>query len=95
MYGVQLMESGKRKTHTMMCLRRKESDASKRKPGWQALSDFVVPLIDGAGLQARRLVQIASVSQYQRFALRTRTGALTSGSSGSTNTPLRSAFADH
>ena len=89
------MESGKRQTHTMMCLRRKESDTSKRKPGWQALSDFVVPLIDGAGSQASRLVQVASVPQYQRFALRTSTGALTSGSSGSTNTPLRYAFAAH
>ena len=95
MYGVQLMESGKRKARTMKWLRSRKSDALSRKPGWQAFSDFVASFIGGAVSQARRLVQVASASQLQGFALRTSTCALTSGSSGSTNTPLRSAFAAH
>jgi hypothetical protein len=89
------MERGKRQTHTMMRLRRRKSDASKGKPGWQAFSDFVASLSGGAGSQAHRLVQVASMSQHQWFALRISTCALTSGSSGSTNSPLRSAFVAH
>jgi hypothetical protein len=77
------MESDKRQEHTMMYLRRRKSDASSRNPGWQALSDFVASLTGGAVSQARRLVQVASMSQHQGFALRTSTCALTSGSSGS------------
>jgi hypothetical protein len=77
------MESGKQKARTMKWLRRSESDASSRKPGWQALSDFVVSLIGGAVSQARRLVQVARMSQHQWSALFTNTCALTSGSSGS------------
>ena len=95
MYGVQIIERGKRHARAMMCLRRRKSDASMYKPGWQAFSDFVAPLIGGAGSRASRLVQVASVSQHQGFALRTSTCSLTSGSSGSTNTPLLSAFAAH
>ena len=95
MYGAQFLESGKRLTRTMMCLRRKESDASTRKPGWQALSDFVVPIIVGAASLARRLLHVASASQFQWPALCTNTCALTSGSSGSTNSPLRYAFVAH
>jgi hypothetical protein len=83
MYGAEFMESGKRQEHTMMYLRRRESDALSRNPGWQALSDFVALLLGGAGSQVRRLVQFASMSQHQWFALRTSTCALTSGSSGS------------
>jgi len=95
MYGVQVNESGLRQARTMMRLRREESDAAKGKPGWQAFSDFVASLLGGASSQASRLVQVASVSQHQGFALRTSTCALTSGSSGSTNTPLRSVFVAH
>jgi hypothetical protein len=89
------MERGKRQARTVMRLRRKKFNASKYKPGRQASSDFVAPLLGGTSSQASRLVQVASVSQLQGFALRTSTCALTSGSSGSTNTPLRSAFAAH
>jgi hypothetical protein len=95
MYGAQIIESGKRQARTVMRLRRKEFDASKYKPGWQVLSNFVASFLGGAGSQVSRLVQVASVSQYQGFVLRTSTCALTSGYSGSTNTPLRSAFAAH
>ena len=77
------MERGKRKARTMKWLRRRGSDASGRKPGWQALSDFVVPLISGAISQARRLVQLVSMVQPQNYTLRTSTCALTNGSSGS------------
>ncbi len=77
------MERGKRQEQTMLRLRRRKSDASKGKPGWQAFSDFVAPLLGGAGSQARRLVQVASMSQHQGFALHARTCALTSGSSAS------------
>jgi hypothetical protein len=70
------MERGKRQAHTMMRLRRRKFDASKSKPEWQAFSDFVASLICGAGSQARRLVQVASVSQHQGFALRISTYAL-------------------
>ena len=66
----------------MMCLRRRESDASMHKPGWKAFSDFVTSLLGCAGSQASRLVHVASVSQHQGFALRTSTCALTSVSSG-------------
>lgn len=95
MYGAQSMERGKRKTRTMKWLRRKVSDASSRKPGWKAFSDFVAPLISGTNSQARRLVQVASMLQPQSHVLRTNTCALTSGSSGSTNSTLRYAFAAH
>jgi hypothetical protein len=95
MYGAQIKEGMERQARTVMRLRRKNSDASKSKPGWQASSDFVAPLLGGTSSLACRLVQVASVSQLQGFALRTSTCALTSGSSGSTNTPLRSAFAAH
>jgi hypothetical protein len=95
MYGAQIKERMERQARTVMRLRRKNSDASKNKPGWQASSDFVAPLLGGTSSLACRLVQVASVSQLQGFALRTSTCALTSGSSGSTNTPLRSAFAAH
>jgi hypothetical protein len=95
MYGAQIIESGKRQARTVMRLRRKEFDASKYKPGWQAFSNFVASFLGGAGSLASRLVQVASVSQYQGFVLRTSACALTSGYSGSTNTPLRSAFAAH
>ena len=83
MYGVQIMESGKRVARTMKWLRRKEADASKGKPGWQAFSDFVASLLGGAGSQASSLVVVVSVSQHQGFELCTITCALTSGSSGS------------
>jgi len=89
------VKSGNRQALAMMRLRRMESDASKGKQGWQAFSDFVVPLLVGAGSQARRLVQVASKSKHQWLALRISTCALTSGSSGSTNSPLRSAFVAH
>jgi hypothetical protein len=89
------MERGSRQARTMMRLRRMKFDASKYKPGRQVFSDFVAPLIGGADSQASRLVQVASVSQHQGFALRTSTFALTSGSSGDTNTPLRSTFTAH
>jgi len=95
MYGVQIIERGKKQVRAMMRLRRKKLDASKYKPGRKAFSDFVAPLLGGAGSQARRLVQVASVSQHQGFAHRTSTCALTSGSSGSTNSPLRSVFVAH
>jgi hypothetical protein len=83
MYGAQNKKSGKSKVSAMMCLRRKKFDASKSKPGWQALSDFVASLIGGAVSQARHLVQVARLSQHQGSALCTSTCALTSGSSGS------------
>jgi hypothetical protein len=95
MYGAQIVESGNRQAHAMMRPRRNEIDASKCKPGWRAFSDFVVSLLGGAASLDGLLVQVVSVSQYQGFVLRTNTCALTSGSSGSTNTPLRSAFAAH
>jgi hypothetical protein len=95
MYGAQNKNSGKIKDRAMMYLRGKKLDASKGKQGWQAFNDFVVPLLVGAGSQARRLVQVASKSQHQWLALRISTCALTSGSSGSTNSPLRSAFVAH
>jgi hypothetical protein len=79
MYGVQIKESGKRQVRAMMCLRRKVSDASKGKPGWKAFSESVLPLIGGAGSQARHLTQVSSASQHQWPALRTSTCALTSG----------------
>lgn len=77
------MESGKGKARTMKWLRRRKSDASSHKPGWKAFSDIVAPLISGANSQARRLVQVASMSQLQWPARRTNNCALTSGSSGS------------
>jgi hypothetical protein len=83
MYGAQIKESGKQQACAMMYLRRKEFDASKGSPVWQASSDFMAPIIGGASSQVRRLEQVASMSQLQRFALRTNTCALTSGSSGS------------
>jgi hypothetical protein len=89
------MESGNRQARAMMRLRRKKFDASKYKPGWQAFSDFAASLAGGAGSQASRLVRVASKSQHQWFTLRISTCALPSGSSGSTNTPLRSAFVAH
>jgi hypothetical protein len=92
---MHLIESGKRQARTEMRFRRKEFDASKNKPGWQALSNFVASFLGGAGLLGSRLAQVAGVSQYQGFVLRTSTCVLTSGYSGSTNTPSRSAFAAH
>lgn len=89
------MERGKRQAPTMMRLRRMKLDASKYKPGRKAFSDFVASLLGGASSQASRLVQVANVSLHQWFVLRTSTCALTSGSSGSTNTPLRSVFVAH
>jgi hypothetical protein len=83
MYGVQNIENDERKARAMKWLRRRGSDASSRKPGWQALSDFVASLIGGAVSRASRLVQVASMSQHQGYALCTSTCALTSGSSGS------------
>ena len=65
MYGVQINESGMRHARTMMRLRRAKSDAATGKPGRQAFSDFVAPLSGGAGLQARRLVQVASMPIIQ------------------------------
>ena len=89
------MESGNRQAHTMMRLRGSQSDASKHKPGWQAFSEFVAPLIGGAGLLLRRLVWAGIASQHQWSVLRANTCALTSGSSGPANSPLRYAFAAH
>ena len=83
MYGAQSMERSKQKVRTMKCLRRRKSDASSCKPGWQALSGFVASLIVGAVSRASRLVQVARMSKHQGFALRPYTCALTSGSSGS------------
>jgi hypothetical protein len=77
------MERAKLQAHTMMRLRRNEIDASSRKPGWQAFSEFAASLIRGASSQARRLVQVASMPQLQGNVPRTKTCALTSGSSGS------------
>jgi hypothetical protein len=65
MYGVQIVECGKWQARTMMRLRRKQSDASKRKPGRQVFSESEGPLFGGAGLQARRLVQIARAAEIQ------------------------------
>lgn len=79
------MESAKWMARTMKSLRRRKYDASSSKPGWQASSDFVVPLLGGAGSQARHLVQVVSMSQIQGSTLCTGTCALTSGSSGSQN----------
>lgn len=95
MNGAQIKASDNRQARSMMRLHRKEYDVSKRKPGLKAFSERGVPLLGGASLVARRLVRIASASQYQWAALRTCTCALTSGSSGSTNSPLRSAFVAH
>jgi hypothetical protein len=89
------MERGKWQACAMMRLCRKKSDASKCIPVWDAFSDFEVPLICGAGSMVSRSAQIASASQHQWLALRTSTCGLTSGSSGSANSPLRSAFAAH
>lgn len=89
------MERGKQQERTMMCLCRMRIDASKIKPGWKAFSDFVVSLIGGAGSQASRLAQVENESQHQEISLCINSGVLTSGSSGSPNTPLRYAFAAH
>ena len=77
------MESGSLKACAMKWLRRRGSDGSGRKPGWKVLSDYVALFIGGAESQGRRLMQVASMSQFQGHVLRTNTCALTSGSSGS------------
>lgn len=76
MYGAQILVSSNRQVHTMMLLRRMESDASRSKPGWKAFSDSVVPLLGGAKSQASYLVQVASKSQHQWLTLRTSSGVL-------------------
>lgn len=95
MNGAKLKSSANLQARSRMRLRGIASDASNLKPGWQAFSDFVAPLIRSAVLQARHLVQVVSMSQHQRPTLCTNTCALTSGSSGAANTALRYAFAAH
>ncbi len=88
MYGVQIKDSGNRKVRTMMRLRRNESDTSMCNPGWQAFSESVVSLFVAANYKVWCLLRVAGEFCVQGFALRTNTCALTSGSSGSTNSPL-------
>jgi hypothetical protein len=76
------MESGKQKARTLKWLRRRRSDASGRKPRWQAFSDFVVPLTGVASSQVGRLAQIGRSSSRQTHALRLNVGALTNRSFG-------------
>jgi hypothetical protein len=95
MHGAQTKESGTRKVCTIMRLRGNESAASTYKPGWQAFSEREVPLIVGAGSQSSRLPQLATASKQQCYVAPLSMGALTSGSSGPANSPLRYAFAVH
>ena len=95
MYGALNMERGKRKANAMMRLRRKNSDASMLLPGWKAFSGVAALFIAVANLQVSQFAGVDNASNSQGHILRTSTCALTSGSSGPANSPLRYAFAVH
>jgi hypothetical protein len=78
-----------------MRLRCEKFDASKRVTVMKVFKEIVVPLSVGAKRKSGHWVQIASVFMHQSVSACVSTCALTSGSSGPANSPLRSAFAAH
>ncbi len=85
----------KHQERTIMRLCRKYSDASKHKPELKTFSDKVALLLDSAKRIARQWAQVARTFMHQVAVPCVYGCALTSGYSGSTNAPLRYAFAAH
>jgi hypothetical protein len=95
MNGAQFNIQITQKAGAMMRLRGNRFDASKRVTVMKAFKEIVVPLSVGAKRKSGHWVLIARVFMHQSVSACASVCALTSGSSGPANSPLRSAFAAH